>query len=132
MYVFIIDAHLSLSSEPLPPSGFNLGASDLDARDKTITLAWNAPSSGVTSGYDVEVLDGGAQKASYTNVSNTQQVVNFNNMRNGYTYTVKIKSRSQIFNENSIVSSDVFETPFKTVVQGTFPLYVCIMKIILA
>lgn len=110
--------HSSLTSEPLPPNGLNLDASNLDARDQTITLAWNGPSSGETSGYNIEILDGETRESYYQGGSNTQTDVNFILMKNGYNYTVKIWSRSQTFNGQNVVTSDAFETTFKTVVQS--------------
>jgi len=83
----------------------------------------------VASGYDVEVLDGETRKVYYPGVSNTQQVVTFNDMRNGYTYTVKIESRSQTFDGGNYVLSDVSQTTFKTVVQGNL-LFMCRTKCI--
>jgi len=83
----------------------------------------------VASGYDVEVLDGETRKAYYQGVSDTQQVVYFSDMKNGYTYTVKVESRSQTFDGGNYVLSDVFQTTFKTVVQGNL-LFMCRTKCI--
>ena len=83
----------------------------------------------MASGYDVEVLDGETRKVYYQGVSDTQKVVSFSDIKNGYTYTVKIESRSQTFDGGNYVLSDVSQTTFKTVVQGNL-LFMCRTKCI--
>ncbi|XP_052788639.1 tyrosine-protein phosphatase 10D-like [Mya arenaria] len=109
------------SSKPMPPNSLDLDGSNLDATDKEITLAWTRPSSGVVSRYDIEVLDGTELKQTTFAVGTASATLTFYDMRNGYTYNVKIIYRSETYDGTNTEPSQPFESPFKTDVQVPDP-----------
>ncbi|XP_052788638.1 tyrosine-protein phosphatase 10D-like [Mya arenaria] len=109
------------SSKPMPPSSLDLNGSNLDARDKEISLAWTRPSSGVVYRYDIKVLDGTELKQSTFAFETASATLRFNDMRNGYTYNVKIISRSETYDGSNTEPSEPFESTFKTDVQVPDP-----------
>ncbi|XP_052808914.1 phosphatidylinositol phosphatase PTPRQ-like isoform X2 [Mya arenaria] len=109
------------SSKPMPPRRLDLGSSNLDASDQRVTLVWTAPSSGVVSGYSVEVLDGNESKQSISNVGTASATLSFSDIKNGNVYNVKIISKSETYAGSNTEPSDTFESTFKTVVQVPDP-----------
>ncbi|WAR31193.1 PTPRF-like protein [Mya arenaria] len=107
--------------KPMPPSSLDLNGSNLDARDKEISLAWTRPSSGVVYRYDIKVLDGTELKQSTFAFETASATLRFNDMRNGYTYNVKIISRSETYDGSNTEPSEPFESTFKTDVQVPDP-----------
>ena len=93
--------------------------SDLDARDKSITIGWSAPSSGVATYYRIQLFDNTSQLTNKEQLSTTASIY-YQNMKNGYVYDVKISARSEAYQGTQYLFSDFYVEQIKTTIQGKF------------
>ena len=91
--------------------------SDLDARDKSITIGWSAPGIGVATFYIIQLFDGSSLLTS-TDTSSTTASIYYQNMKNGYRYDIKISARSEVYQGTKYLFSDFYVKQITTTVQG--------------
>ena len=96
-----------------------LTTSDLDARNKYITIGWSAPSIGVATYYRIQLFDGTSRLTNKEQLSTTASIY-YQNMKNGYRYNVKISARSEAYQNSQYLFSDFYVEQIKTTVQGKF------------
>lgn len=110
--------NLSHVLEPFSPTGLNDNGSDLDARNKTISVAWNQPSGGYAA-FKVSLLDSGSVTAFSDFKVGTSADLNSENIKNGHNYTLRIETKSEPYGSpNQYENGDVFQVEIQTKVQG--------------